>query len=319
MGKWLWARKLLHYALTQLHQPLRKMHRLFHATKRSQSPTTWKKLKQVRIEFHTIKFSCAHRLELAVKDGAKKCRRMNIIDNILENASKMYHKSPLCWQGLQETGKTMNLPHKKKPTKLKGTRWVANRQRALAFVLESCPVIVEHTGQVLLGTSMCGRATKLQKLLILPDMVLSMYLIKDMLTVLSRLSCALQQKDATIHTLLHFLRSVRFELERMCRPNRLKARVSAVLVETEATSTNAEATRIMPGRATATTTMNLMIALWNRWGAMKMEMIQSNLSRKAEKQFGIEDSGYANLPEVRDSWSKCHIPSGFWSKECCSI
>ena len=192
---------------------------------------------------------CAHRLELAVKDGAKKCRIMNIIDDILENAFKMYHKSPLCWQELQETGKTMNLPQKK-PTKLKGTRWVAHRQRALAVVLESWPVVVEHTGQVLLGkTSMRGRATKLHKLLILPDVVLSMYLINDMLTVLSRLSCALQQKDATIHTLLRSLRSVRFELERMCRPDRLKARVSAVLAETEITSTNAEALRIRPAKS----------------------------------------------------------------------
>ena len=38
---------------------------------------------------------------------------MNIIGDILENAFKMYPKSLLCWQGLQETGNTMNLPQKK--------------------------------------------------------------------------------------------------------------------------------------------------------------------------------------------------------------
>ena len=61
-----------------------------------------------------------------------------------------------------------------------------------------------------------------------------------------------------------------------------------------------------------------MQATWNNLGAtkMKMEMIQSNLLRKAEKQFGIEESSYANLPKVGNSWSiQCCIPSGLWSKE----
>ena len=64
---------------------------------------------------------CAHRLELAIRDSLKHCNLMSLADDVMENVYKMYHKSPLCWRGLQKTGLALGLPVVK-PIKLKGTR-----------------------------------------------------------------------------------------------------------------------------------------------------------------------------------------------------
>ena len=75
---------------------------------------------------------------------------MTTVDTVLENAYKMYHKSPLCWAGLQETGRALDLSVLK-PVKLKGTRWIAYRERALRVILHDWPILVQHTSQVRMG------------------------------------------------------------------------------------------------------------------------------------------------------------------------
>ena len=135
---------------------------------------------------------CAHRLESAIKDAAKQCSLLSSADDIMEHSFKVYHKSPLCWQGLKEKGNDLNLVVLK-PTKLKGTRLVAHRKRALKVVLVNWPVLVQHTNDVRQGrTAMQGRATKLYKELTKPGKVIFLYLLYDLLVVLGRLSRTLQ-------------------------------------------------------------------------------------------------------------------------------
>ena len=179
---------------------------------------------------------CAHRLELAIKDAAKQCSLLSSADDIMEHSFKMYHKSPLCWQGLKEKGNELNLVVLK-PTKLKGTRWVAHRERALKVVLVDWPVLVQHTNDVRQGRSaMQGRATKLYKELTKPGTVIFLYLLYDLLVVLGRLSRTLQLSSATIETVRRAVLSAQSGLLELCNDKTIATRIEGVLTQTEQTS-----------------------------------------------------------------------------------
>ena len=179
---------------------------------------------------------CAHQLELAIKDAAKQCSLLSSADDIMEHSFKMYHKSPLCWQGLKEKGDELNLVVLK-PTKLKGTRWVAHRERALKVVLVNWPVLVQHTNDVRQGgTAMQGRATKLYKELTKPGTVIFLYLLYDLLVVLGRLSRTLQLNSATIETVRRAVLSAQSGLLELCNDKTIATRIEGVLTKTEQTS-----------------------------------------------------------------------------------
>ena len=135
---------------------------------------------------------CAHRLELAIKSAAKSCSLMTVVDNVMENAFKIYYKSPLCWSGLQETVRALDLPLLKQ-VKPKGTRFIAHRERELRVILHDWPILVQHASQVHMGrTAMQGRAAQLCFTLLKPDVLSFMYLSYDLFVVLGRLSKTLQ-------------------------------------------------------------------------------------------------------------------------------
>ena len=47
---------------------------------------------------------CAHRVELAIKDISTGVHFFKSLEGILVELYKLYHKSPLCWSGLQQVG-----------------------------------------------------------------------------------------------------------------------------------------------------------------------------------------------------------------------
>ena len=89
---------------------------------------------------------CAHRVELAIKNVSTEVDFFKTVEDILVELYKPYHKSPLCWSGLQEVCEVMNV-NIAKPTKLGGTRWVAHRYRALKTLLDGWHGFVIHTAQ----------------------------------------------------------------------------------------------------------------------------------------------------------------------------
>ena len=136
---------------------------------------------------------CAHRLELAVQDACKSHKLVTDLDAVLEHVWKMYSFSPLCWQGLLEVGRQLHMKHLRKPVKLKGTRWVAQHERALRVVLNNWPSIIVDADQVRKGkTAMKGCAIKLYSLMSCYNIVLFANLFFDFLQVVSKLSCVLQ-------------------------------------------------------------------------------------------------------------------------------
>ena len=102
-----------------------------------------------------------------------------------------------------------------KPVKLKGTRWIAHRERSLRVILHDWPILVQHASQVRMGrTAMQGWAVQLCFTLLKPDVLLIMYLSYDLFVVLGLLSKTLQKNSTTIDTVLCFVVSVRAELSR---------------------------------------------------------------------------------------------------------
>ena len=176
---------------------------------------------------------CAHRLELAIRDSLKHCNLMSLADDVMENVYKMYHKSPLCWRGLQETGLALGLPVVK-PIKLKGTRLIDYRKRALDVVLRIWPALAEHTSQVRLGrTAMRGRAVKLNSMILRLDVLMFMYLLQDPLVILARLSTALQKNTATIDSVLRSIKATKTELHKIGRQESSKKRIEKALSRVE--------------------------------------------------------------------------------------
>ena len=107
-----------------------------------------------------------------------------------------------------------------KLVKLKGTRWIAHRERALRLILHDWPILVQHASQVRMGrTAVQGRAAQLCFILLKPDVLLFMYLSYDLFVVFGRLSKTLQKNSTTIDTVLRFVVSARAELSRHDRSN----------------------------------------------------------------------------------------------------
>lgn len=78
---------------------------------------------------------CAHRVELALNTISTQIDYFKTLEDTLLELYKLYHKSPLCWSGLQEVGQVLQVKILK-PTKLAGTRWVEHRHRALKILLD---------------------------------------------------------------------------------------------------------------------------------------------------------------------------------------
>lgn len=96
---------------------------------------------------------CAHRVELAVKAVSTSVDYFRSLEEILVELYKLYHKSPLCWNGLQQVGRMLQA-RVKKPVNLSGTRWVAHRHRALTILLSNWRCFVVHTSEVAQGSAM---------------------------------------------------------------------------------------------------------------------------------------------------------------------
>ena len=50
---------------------------------------------------------CAHRVELAIKSVSNSVDYFKSLEDTLVELYKLYHKSPLCWNGLQQVGKVL--------------------------------------------------------------------------------------------------------------------------------------------------------------------------------------------------------------------
>lgn len=81
---------------------------------------------------------------------------------------------------------------------------------------------------------MQGRATKLNNYsLLLPDVLIFLYLIYDLLAVLGRLSKMLQRNGATIDTILRSLESTKTELSKLGKPETVRRNINSVPARTE--------------------------------------------------------------------------------------
>ena len=89
---------------------------------------------------------CAHRVELAIKNISTEVDFFKTLEDTLLELYKLYHRSPLCWSGLQQVCEVMKVKVAK-PIKLGGTRWVAHRYRALKTLLDGWQGFVIHTAQ----------------------------------------------------------------------------------------------------------------------------------------------------------------------------
>jgi hypothetical protein len=96
-----------------------------------------------RMKPHVIGLHCtAHRLELGLKNSTKNFLFMDTVNNFLENIWKFYKYSPQNWVGLKEAGVALGITVKK-PSKAKGTRWVAHKERAIEVVSHNWPALVD--------------------------------------------------------------------------------------------------------------------------------------------------------------------------------
>ena len=78
---------------------------------------------------HLIGIHCtAHRLELAIRDGAKSMGFLTEVDTMLQKLYKFYHYSAKNWEGLQTCSQALAVSIRKPPN-IMGTRWIAHRER----------------------------------------------------------------------------------------------------------------------------------------------------------------------------------------------
>ena len=76
---------------------------------------------------HLVPVHCSvHRVELAVNTISTQIDYFKTFEDTLRELYMLYHKSPLCWSGLQEVRQVLQVKILK-PTELAGTPWVEHR------------------------------------------------------------------------------------------------------------------------------------------------------------------------------------------------
>ena len=158
---------------------------------------------------------CAHRVELAVKTVSTDVDYFKSLEATLVELYKLYHKSPLCWSGLQQVGQVLEA-RVLKPVNLGGTRWVAHRHRALAILLDSWRCFVVHTSEVAQGTTMNkSRALHLHATLTSLKFFLFARPCAEFLAAIQHLSKVLQYDNITSDGVIRKLAATKERLENM--------------------------------------------------------------------------------------------------------
>ena len=158
---------------------------------------------------------CAHRVELAVKTVSTDVDYFKSLEATLVELYKLYHKSPLCWNGLQQVGQVLDA-RVLKPVNLGGTRWVAHRQRALTILLDSWRCFVVHTSEVSQGSTMNkSRALHLHTTLTSLKFLLFARPCAEFLAAIQHLSKMLQYDDITSDGVIRRLAATKERLENM--------------------------------------------------------------------------------------------------------
>ena len=128
---------------------------------------------------------------------------------------KLYHKSQLCWNGLQQVGRVLEA-RVQKPVNLGGTRWVAHRHRALTILLDNWQCFVVHTSEVAQGSTMNrSRALHLNTTLTSLKFFLFAHLCAEFLAAIQHLSKVLQYDDITSDGVIRQLGATKERLENM--------------------------------------------------------------------------------------------------------
>jgi hypothetical protein len=148
---------------------------------------------------------CAgHRLELALKKVFKESEPFQTIKKCANNVYNFYHWYPLNWLGLQNTAGTFQPPRKvSKPPKFEGTRWIAFTLSAVSLMLAQWDVLVRHLRQAAANPIAPSRDEKapkaagILKSLLLPQCLVFMAHLFDILTAVTPLSLAFQFQDST--------------------------------------------------------------------------------------------------------------------------
>lgn len=158
---------------------------------------------------------CAHRIELAIKTISTEVNFFKSLEDTLVDLYRLYHKSPLCWSGLQQVGETLQI-HVLKPVKLVGTRWIAHRQRALKILLDGWQGFVVHISQVAQGSTQSkDRAHRLYTTLTSLKFFLFSRACTEFLAVIQHFSKVMQYDSITIDGVLQKFAATKERLENM--------------------------------------------------------------------------------------------------------
>ena len=158
---------------------------------------------------------CAHRVELAIKTISTDVNFFKSLEDTLVDLYRLYHKSPLCWSGLQQVGETLHIVVLK-PVKLVGTRWIAHRQRALKILLDGWQGFAVHTSQVAQGSTQSkDRASRLYTTLTSLKFFLFSRACLEFLSVIQHFSKVLQYDSITIDGVLQKFAATKERLENM--------------------------------------------------------------------------------------------------------
>lgn len=148
---------------------------------------------------HLIGVHCtAHRLELTIKDAAKKVDYITKVDNMLQELYKVYHYSAKNWHCLEETARALGMKALKPPN-IMGTRWVAHRSRATDVLIKNWLAIVTHLSQLSLESGdQAARAKGLHKTLTSYPFMMFMNILATIFQHIVAVSNLLQDNETTL-------------------------------------------------------------------------------------------------------------------------
>ncbi|XP_038066737.1 zinc finger protein 862-like [Patiria miniata] len=155
---------------------------------------------------------CAHRLELALKDAARKSKLWDTIDAFLSSLYKFYHYSSLNMDGLMEAGKALKITILR-PGNIWGTRWVPHRHRALLAVDRDWLALANHLSQVAMGTNeTAAKAKGLHLTLVSVHFVLMLHVALKFFSICRTISEVFQDNDSSVETLYTTLQAAQLKL-----------------------------------------------------------------------------------------------------------